>query len=106
MGTGLNLSPLSYAILKGPSAFIFECKLLFILRFINSRIESRTGRKYHHFASDDQVSAYLRVGGFDASYYTGSMVFNQLSCLKKLYLDGDRIFKIVSTFKTWLARPV
>ena len=77
-----------------------------IISFINRRIESRTGRKYHHFASDDQVSAYLRVGGFDASYDTGSMVFNQLSCLKKLDLDGDRIFKIVSTFKTWLARPV
>jgi O-methyltransferase involved in polyketide biosynthesis len=77
-----------------------------VISFINSHIESRTGRKYHHFASDEQVSAYLREGGFDASCYSSSAVFNQLSCLKRLDLDRDRIFKIVSTFKTWLARPV
>jgi len=77
-----------------------------MISFINSRIESRTGRKYHHFASDEQVSAYLRQGGFDASCYSSSIVFNQLSCLKRLDLDRGRIFKIVSTFKTWIARPV
>lgn len=77
-----------------------------MISFINGRVESKTGRKYHHFASDEQVSLYLRKGGFDASCYSGSMIFNQLSCLKKLDLDKDRIFKIVSTFKTWLARPV
>ena len=77
-----------------------------MISFINSRIESRTGRKYHHFASDEQVSGYLREGGFDASCYSGDMVFNQLSCLTRLDLDRGRIFKIVSTFKTWIARPV
>ncbi len=76
-----------------------------VLDIINSRIETRTGRKYHHFATDEQVKAYLQQGGFDVSCYSSSMIFSQLSCLKRLDLDKDRIFKIVSTFKTWLARP-
>jgi len=77
-----------------------------VLNIINSRIESRTGRRYHHFAGDEQVAAYLQQGGFDASFYSSSLIFGQLSCLKRLDLDKDRIFKIVSAFKTWLARPL
>ena len=77
-----------------------------VLNFINSRIESKTGRRYHHFAGDEQVAAFLQQGGFDASCYSSSIIFGQLSCLKRLDLDQERIFKIVSTFKTWLARPL
>ena len=94
---GIWITPDFYTYGKGQKTWA--------INLINSRIESRTGRKYHHFPGDEQVAAYLQSGGFDASCYGSSMIFDQLSCLRRLDLDKDTIFKIVSTFKVWVARP-
>jgi O-methyltransferase involved in polyketide biosynthesis len=70
-----------------------------ILRGIDRRIEKKTGRKYHQFATLEEILKFMEQGGFQASLQDCSFVFDRLTCVGKVPLDKASIQEVLRIYK-------
>jgi len=70
-----------------------------ILKLIDRRIEKKTGRKYHQFATLEEILKFLEQGGFKASLQDCSFIFDRLTCVGKVPLDKARVQEVLRIYK-------
>ncbi|MGA9048520.1 MAG: class I SAM-dependent methyltransferase [Dehalococcoidia bacterium] len=69
-----------------------------LLKLIDSRIEKKTGRKYHQFATLEEIRKFMEQGGFQASLRDCSFIFDRLTCVRKVRLNKASIREVLRTY--------
>ncbi len=70
-----------------------------MLKFLDRRIEKKTSRKFHQFATLEEIVKFLEQGGFQASLQDCSFIFDRLTCVDKVPLDKSRVREVLRMYK-------
>ncbi|MGA2367184.1 MAG: hypothetical protein ABSF74_01235 [Dehalococcoidia bacterium] len=70
-----------------------------MLKLIDRRIEKKTSRKFHQFATPEAILKFMQQGGFQASLQDCSFIFDRLTCVGKAPLDKGRVQEVLRIYK-------
>ncbi|MHB8084973.1 MAG: class I SAM-dependent methyltransferase [Dehalococcoidia bacterium] len=69
-----------------------------LLKLIDRRIEKKTSRKFHQFATIEQILKFMERGGFRASLRDCSFIFDKLTCVGKVPLNKGRVREVLNAY--------
>ena len=74
-------------------------KKTWLLKYLDRRIEKKTNRKFHQFASEEDIKKFMAEVGFKTSLRDLNSILDKLSCIGKVPLDRRKIGEALSVYR-------
>lgn len=76
----------------------------YLSKHYQKNTERKTGRAFDRFANREEVTAFLKEGGFQVDFSQDESILDKLTCIPKLHLQRERIRAILSSYQPCVAR--
>ena len=86
--------------------FSYCSKQSAIVNFFKDRIARKTGRKFNHFKSQDEVECFLAQSNLKGVQLPNDHIVGKLSCVKKAKLDPAKVKDFAEGYRAWYITPM
>jgi O-methyltransferase involved in polyketide biosynthesis len=76
-----------------------KLKRTWLLKVMDKRLEKKTERKFHLFASIEDIHKFMARGEFEASFQDYNLVLDKLTCIGKVPLDKKKIREALYAYR-------